>query len=54
MAKKLITPTVKKAKIGATVSPTLLKPATAKKPAGNSVVINNNVYGGYPVNSGRK
>ena len=48
MAKKLITPTVKKAKIGATVSPTLLKPA------GNSVVINNNVYGGYPVHTGRK
>ena len=54
MAKKPITPTVKKAKIGATVSPTLLKPATPKKTVGSGVVINNNVYGGYPVNSGRK
>ena len=54
MAKKLITANTKTRKIGATVSPTLLKPATPKKTVGSGVVINNNVYGGYPVNSGRK
>jgi hypothetical protein len=46
MAKKLITANTKSRKIGATVSPTLLKPATPKKTVGR--------YDGYPINGGRK
>lgn len=45
MAKKLITANTKSRKIGATVSPTLLKPTNPKKTVGRGVVTNNNVYG---------